>query len=217
MGILSNHLKCNRKTCNYNSHQVDFEYPFEEDIMSKSIFTTLTDLAKGSLVTTTGAAQVDMGQPEQVKTAQQAARVRASKIRMNSPTAAMPKSMKKKGIKYEGAEKSASALSDLVRKSEDFDMAAFNRENPVFERDERNVPLKTYDQKISPPKGAKKPSSAVAERKMKSTRTKKAFTMLPPGKAKGSESPTPTVKRKPSRPSADQQAYRMKSASKKKT
>lgn len=181
--------------------------------MSKSaVFFKLEDLAKGEIVSTVAGPKVDMGNPQQVNQAKQTARTRATKIRTNSPTAGF-KSMKSK---EKDCDKSVSALADLIKKSEDFDMAAFDRDNPVFDRDERSVPLKAYDQKISAPPKAKKLNADAQARKMKSARTKKAFTMLPPGRARGSESPTPTIGRKGKKQSADEQANKMKSASVKK-
>lgn len=116
-----------------------------------------------------------------------------------------------------------------VHKGEEFDMEAFNRENPIFEGDSRAVSLKERDKRVSGPSSAKKlgaddqadvatrkmaqkkPNARVGGIKMAST-AKKGYQVVPPGKARGSESPTPTIPRsKPKREDADTQAVRMKS------
>lgn len=111
-----------------------------------------------------------------------------------------------------------------VHKGEEFDMEAFNKENPVFDRDDHSVSLKTADKRLSGPSSAKKMGADAQANKMKpvvkkpaggmkmASAAKKGFQILPPGKAKGSESPTPTIPRnKPKRGGADEQAYKMKS------
>lgn len=97
-----------------------------------------------------------------------------------------------------------------AHKSADFDMAAFNKENPVFDRDDHSVSLKTADKRISGPSSAKKLGADSQARKMKLA--SKGFQIVPPGRAKGSESPLPMVPRgKPKRSGADAQADKMKS------
>lgn len=114
-----------------------------------------------------------------------------------------------------------------AHKSAAFDLDAFNKENPVYEGDDRAVSLKTADKRISGPSSARKQGADEQANRMKmpkvpkkpetgsmkmASTAKKAYQVLPPGKAQGSISPTPTIPRsKPKRGDADAQAMKMKS------
>jgi hypothetical protein len=92
-----------------------------------------------------------------------------------------------------------------------FDMDTFNRENPIIEGKE-GAELPSTTKRMAKP--SKKMDADSQASKMKST-TKKAYQILPSGKASGSSSPNPKpFVRKTRKPDADSQAMRMKSTQK---
>jgi hypothetical protein len=98
-------------------------------------------------------------------------------------------------------------LERLAKAAQSFDMDAFDRENPVIEGKEFEQ-LQERRPKFAKP--SKKLAADAQASKMKST-TKKAYQVVPPGKAKGSESQSPrSYVAKRQKPDADTQASKMK-------